>query len=353
MGSLKTKGKGKVRYTSIMAVAMAFSCACPAGEVLKFHTITDPVYTRPATLVDIGHGQRLNLYCLGSGSPAVIFDAGLGDSTIAWALVQPAISKKTMTCSFDRAGLGFSDAARRPSTAANQAEDLHALLQVAHIKPPYILVGHSMAGMNVRVYADKYRDEVVGMVIVDGSHEDQTQRFRGTEPAKSAYFKQEDDAYHQKLGKCVGYAEKGLVAGTPEFKLCVGDFGLPDSRFSAAINAAQEKYAITPKWQAANVSEEENFSAASADEARATRKDFGDMPIFVLTHSPRPKKKDEPQDVRDRRVLIWEELHSEVAAMSTRGVNIIVPGSQHYIQFDHPQVVVDTVLEAVDIARGQ
>ena len=339
--------------TCIMAVALIFSCACSAGEVVKFHTVADPVYTKPASLVDIGKGQRLNLYCLGSGSPAVIFDAGIGDSTISWALVQPAISKKTMACSFDRAGLGFSDAARRPSTAANQTEDLHALPQAAHVKPPYILVAHSMAGMNVRVYADKYRDEVAGMVIVDGAHEDQRERFRSVDPEKAEYHKKEDDAYLQKLSKCIGYAEKGLVEGTPEFRLCVSDFGLPDSRYSAAINAAQEKYAITPRWQAANVSEEENFAYASANETRATRKDFGDMPIFVLTHAPRQKSKDETQDIRNRLTLVWEELHSDVAAMSTRGVNIIVPNSKHYIQYDHPQIVVDTVLEAVNIARGQ
>jgi pimeloyl-ACP methyl ester carboxylesterase len=342
-----------MRKAFTMAVAMAFCCVCSADEVVKFQTITDPVYTKPAKLVDIGNGQRLNLYCLGSGSPVVIFDAGLGDSTIAWALVQPAISKKTMTCSFDRAGLGFSDAARRPSTALNQTEDLHALLQAAHIKPPYILVGHSMAGMNVRVYAGKYRDEVAGMVIVDGSHEDQTERFWSVEPAKRVYNKKKREAHLQKLRECVGDAEKGLVEGTSEFKLCVSDFGLPDDRYSPAINAVVEKYAITPKWQAANVSEEENFAYASADETRATRKDFGDMPIFVLTHSPHPKSKDETQAVQDQQTLLWEALHTEVAAMSTRGVNIIVPNSKHYIQYDHPQVVVDTVLEAVNMARSQ
>ncbi len=342
-----------MRKTVIVAFAMAFCCSCSAAEVVKFQTITDPVYTKPATLVDIGHGQRLNLYCMGSGSPAVIFDAGLGDSTIAWALVQPAISKKTMTCSFDRAGLGFSDAARRPSTPINQSEDLHALLQAAHIKPPYILVGHSMAGMNVRVYADKYPDDVAGLVIVDGSHEDQTERMWSVDPGRRAYYKKNSDAQLKKLSQCVGYAKQGLVKGTPEYKSCIGDFGLPDARYSAAINAAQDKYTITPAWQAANVSEEENFSYESADETRATRKNFGDMPLFVLTHSPPAKSKGETQDKRNRYTLAWKELHLQVAAMSTRGVNIIVPNSKHYIQYDHPQVVVDTVLEAVNIVRGQ
>lgn len=345
-----TANRGHMRKTLFVAFAMAFGCACSASEVIKSQVITDPVYTKPAKLVDIGNGQRLNLYCRGSGSPTVIFDSGLGDSAIAWALVQPTVSKTTRACSFDRAGLGFSDAARRPSTAVNQTEDLHALLRAAHIKPPYVLVGHSMAGMNVRVYADKYPDEVEGLVVVEGSHEDQSTRSWAIgEPGRKEAW----DATIGKLHECVGYAEKGLVKGTPEYKTCVTAFGIPDPHVSASINEVQEKYVTTPKWQAANVSEDENVFYQSADETRATRKNFGDMPIFVLTHSPYPKTKDETQDIRNQRTLLWEELHLEVAAMSTRGVNIIVPNSGHYIPWDHPQVVVDTVLQAVNIARGQ
>lgn len=333
-------------YKIITAIMAAAACCVCMADTAKKPLIDDPIYAAPVKLVDIGHGQRLNLYCIGSGSPAVIFDSGLGDATIPWALVQPAIAKKTTACSFDRAGLGFSDAARRPSTPINQSEDLHALLQAAGIKPPYVLVGHSMAGMNVRVYADKYPDEVVGMVVVDGSHEDQSTRSWaiGKPGRKDVY-----DAYLRDMHACIADAEKGLVKGTPAYKKCVDDS--TDDRFSAAINAAQEKYAITPKWQAAVASERENVFYESATETRATRKHFGDMPIIVLTHSPFPKANDETQDERNQRTLLWEDMHTQVAAMSTRGINIIVPNSTHYIQLDRPQVVIDAVLQAVNIAK--
>jgi pimeloyl-ACP methyl ester carboxylesterase len=155
----------------LFMLVLVIGGSAQAGDA-KPVVIEDPVYTRPARLVDIGGGQRLNLYCVGSGSPTVVMDAGMGDSTISWARVQPVLAKTTTVCSFDRAGLGFSDAARRPGTPVNRSEELHALLGAAHIKPPYILVAHSLAGLNVRVFADKYRSEVAGMVIVDGSHED-------------------------------------------------------------------------------------------------------------------------------------------------------------------------------------
>ena len=318
------------------------------AKLPKPAVIDDVVYTRPARLVDIGGGQRLNLYCLGSGSPTVVLDAGMGDSTISWAMVQPAMAKTTRVCSFDRAGLGFSDAARRPGTPVNQSEDLHALLGAAGIKPPYVLVGHSLAGMHVRVFADRYRSEVVGMVIVEGSHEDQSAEGWGLGAPGE---KEKYDQFLKDQHACIDAARQGLVKGTKMFEKCLGD--THDPRFSPAINAAQESYGATEKWQAELASERENVFYASAEETRKTRTDFGDMPIIVLTHSPFPTRVSESQDERNRKTLSWEGLHLRVAAMSTRGVNEIVPDAGHYIQYDKPQVVVDAVNQAVWISRGR
>jgi pimeloyl-ACP methyl ester carboxylesterase len=278
----------------------------------------------------------------------VILDAGMGDSTISWAMVQPAIAKSTRVCSFDRAGLGFSDAARRSGTPVNQSEDLHALLRAAGIKPPYVMVGHSLAGLNVRVFADKYRSDVVGMVIVEGSHEDQsTEGWALSAPGDKEKYDQSLKDQHA----CVDAARQGLVQGTKMVEKCLGDTN--DPRFSAGINQAQASYGLTEKWQAAVASERENVFYASADETRRTRSDFGDMPIIVLTHSPFPTRAGESQDERNRKTLSWEGLHLRVAAMSTCGVNEIVPDAGHYIQYDKPQVVIDAVNQTVWISRGR
>jgi pimeloyl-ACP methyl ester carboxylesterase len=327
-------------------VGVLLSTPCAGEEVIK-PLINNPVYTKPQQLVDVGHGRHMNLYCLGSGSPTVILDAGMGDSTISWALVQPAIATKTRACSYDRAGLGFSDASRRPSTASNNADDLHTLLKVAHITPPYVLVGHSAAGMYIRVYADRYPDEVVGLVSVEGSHEDQwTRGWAIGAPGQQAKW----DSFLKEYSGCVDEAKHNLAAGTPAYKKCVGD---SDPRFSPAINEAQARYASTVRWQAAIASERQAVAYASADQTRATRKHYGDMPIIVLTHSPYPKAQDETQDERNQRTLLWESLHLDVAAMSSRGVNEIVPNSGHYIQYDQPQAVIDAVKQVVAIALDQ
>lgn len=336
-----------MKATLISLALFALPMLVFAGDAPPQPLVTDAAYTHADRLVDIGDGQRLNLHCVGEGSPAVVLDAGMGDSSIAWALVQPAIGRLTRVCAFDRAGLGFSDAARRASTPVNQSEDLHRLLHAAHIKPPYVMVGHSMAGMNVRVYADKYFDEVSGLVIVEGSHEDQSIRgwAIGAPGQKDRW-----DAYLKDTHACIAAAQQGLGKGSPLFAKCVGDTN--DPRFSAAINAAQASYAVTPRWQAAVASERENVFYESANEVRATRKDFGDKPIIVLTHSPYPRKTDETQDERNAQTLLWEDLHNQVAGMSTRGINIIVPHAGHYIQYDKPQVVIDAIAQAVWLARG-
>ncbi len=107
--------------------------------------------------VDIG-GRSLNLYCSGSGSPAVVMDSGAGAPGYGWKLVEPGIAKLTRACWYDRAGYGWSDPAPRTRTAADIAEDLHKLLHAAGIPPPYVLVGHSLGGFHVRVFAAHYRE---------------------------------------------------------------------------------------------------------------------------------------------------------------------------------------------------
>jgi pimeloyl-ACP methyl ester carboxylesterase len=292
-----------------LAECALFGTRC-LGEDAPKVVVTDPVYTKAQRLVDVDHGRRMNIYCRGTGSPTVVFDAGLGDSSSSWGLVQPAIAARTRACSYDRAGLGFSDTPTRPSTASNIAEDLHALLTAAHVKPPYILVGHSSSGMSVRVYADRYLDEVVGMVLVDPSHEDQWVRFW----AIGAGQKEQMDASLTEQAQCVDAAKKGFVKDTPIFKQCLG---YVDPHVSQAINEAHRTIAATPGWQAAFLSERESTPYASAEQSRATRKQFGDMPIIILTHAPE-KAQNETKEQGDQRTLLREDLPSQVAAISRR-----------------------------------
>ena len=121
--------------------------------------------------MDIG-GYKLHLNCTGDNGPVVVFDSGLGNNSLEWALVQSEIAKSNRACSYDRAGYTWSDESPLERTSQNIVEELRNLLKNAEIPGPYILVGHSFGGFNVLLYANKYPEEVAGVVLVDSSHED-------------------------------------------------------------------------------------------------------------------------------------------------------------------------------------
>src|SRR3990170_1939497 len=144
-----------------------------AGAIAKANLAKQ--YPAPGQLVDAG-GYKLHINCTGQGSPTVILAAGSLEYSLFWALVQPEVARFTRVCSYDRAGYGWSEPSPHPRTANTMVKELHTLLVNAGIEGPYVLVGHSLSGMLVRVYANNYPDEVVGMVLVDSFHEEQFTR---------------------------------------------------------------------------------------------------------------------------------------------------------------------------------
>lgn len=132
-------------------------------------------YPPPGKLVDVG-GYRLHLYCTGSGSPTVILDALFPGTVSNWAWVQPELAKTTQVCAYDRAGLGWSDRGRQPRDAVQHAGELHTLLTAAAVPGPYVLVGHSWGGLPVRMFADRYPDQVAGMALIEATNPDAWRR---------------------------------------------------------------------------------------------------------------------------------------------------------------------------------
>lgn len=126
----------------------------------------------PGHMVDIG-GMRLQINCIGEGTPTVILELGLGDLLGEWHRVQLGVSSGARICGYDRAGYGSSDAGPFPRTSAHIAEELRTLLRSAGERPPYVLVGHSFGGYNVRVFHGRYPTEVAAVVLVDATQEDQ------------------------------------------------------------------------------------------------------------------------------------------------------------------------------------
>jgi pimeloyl-ACP methyl ester carboxylesterase len=151
--------------TGFLLAVLVFTFAS-AQQVAGGGSAADMIYAQAGRLIDVG-GFRLNLYCMGSGSPTVVFDSGWEDWAPAWSTVQPRIAKWTRACSYDLAGAGFSDPGPMPRTSVRIASELHTALHRANIAGPYILVGNAFGGDNVRTFADLYMGEVAGLVLDD------------------------------------------------------------------------------------------------------------------------------------------------------------------------------------------
>lgn len=178
-------------WTSIIALLLtAFSS--PTSPELAVPPTTGPAQGSlpPEALsygmVDVG-GRRLSFNCTGQGSPTVILEAGADSASYYWFQVQSGSENSYRVCSYDRANLGYSDSAPKPRTYLDMAGDLHALLVKARIAGPYILVGHSGGGLLVRVFADQYPKDVVGLVLVDSAHPDMGSRLLAGLPPKSIF----------------------------------------------------------------------------------------------------------------------------------------------------------------------
>lgn len=323
--------------TLLLALPAGPAPAAPAGAS------DERRYARPHALVDVGDGRHMNLHCRGSGSPTVVFDSGSGLAGWDWVKVHPAIAASTRACVYDRAGLGFSDAPSRAGTSAHAVADLHALLVGAGIAPPYVLVGHSYGGMNVQLYAYTYPAEVVGLVNVDGGHEDEAARIDRLTQGKFAALMREYEAMAE---RCAQAASKGaLLPGAPAFAACIGR---PPAMFGAPLAAAWMARQMRPAYWAAARSEEAN-DALSADQLRAARRPFGALPLVYLTRGVSPflvpgKPQGELNKATERDVAA---SHLEIARLSNRGTHRIVAGAGHSIHVDKPQAVIAAIREVL------
>ena len=299
-------------------------------------------YPPPGELVDVG-GYRLHINCEGEGQPAVAMDSGLPGLSLDWALVQPDVAEHTRVCTYDRSGYGWSDPAATPRTSQQMAEELRTLLQNAGIAGPYVLVGHSFGGYNVRLFAASFPSDVAGMVLVDAGHEDE--RSRAPQEAQAL-----DTAQMQLYGVLRAVAPLGALR-------LVSELGLDPLAEGLVAKLPSE---VQPVWNAlacrtgyvTTLYAEWSVLEDSEAQVRASGP-VGDIPLVVLSSSTVDLWAMPPGYPLDELVALHMDLQRKLAALAPDSTHIVVEDSGHYIQLDQPQVVVDAILDVVEAARAE
>lgn len=323
------RSSGKPWAIKVVLFALALLClAALAGASYQAIAwrVDDQRLRRPGRLVDAG-GFRLNLYCAGQGRPTVVLESGLADSLDTWRHVQPDIARFARVCSYDRAGYGYSDSGPMPRTSDRIASELHAALEAAGEKPPYLMVGHSFGGFNVRVFNGRYPDQVEGLVLVDATQEDQ---YRLLPRAWS------------NLGAATLWRARRQAFWAPLYI----DLGI--ARLQLRLRRQQvPPVLLQAKYLKARTSEFENIQV-SAEQAR-TADHIGDKPLVVLTASRvidfglKAALSEEDQTAYEQ---IWvNDLQPRLAHLSKRGRRMVVPNSGHDMPTDRPDAIVTAVRE--------
>ncbi len=256
------------------------------------------LYRAPGKLVDIG-GYRLHLACSGEG-PTVVFDYGHQGSYLDWYLVQPQIAKFARVCAYDRAGYGWSDRSPKPRVPNVMADELHHLLHRAGETPPYILVGHSFGGLNALAFAQKFPDEVAGVVLIDASLPEMMARLRWQD-------------------RWCGSAAPEEIRGLKQAISCRSSlYGTFYREWSSFPQGATEVRAITS---------------------------IGSIPLIVITRDPSVAG-------NSSREMTWTRLQRERTKLSFNSEFVVAAGSGHDVPLDRPDVIAAAVRTIAAQASG-
>jgi pimeloyl-ACP methyl ester carboxylesterase len=346
----RSKGAGCLRWLGGVALGFVFLLVvlATAGAIYQaIATARDEKTYKPVDqMVDV-NGIQMRLDCRGSGSPTVVLEAGAQSWSTHWALVQDDVAEFTRVCSYDRAGSGWSEPVNEELSPQHAVEMLHALLENGGEGPPYLMVGHSFGGVFIRVFTAQYPDEVVGMVLVDSSHDDQVQRA----PPELAEAPEATQTRNTMLTTLRVYKIVERLGLLRAFKLY--DPAIASLQFSEKDKALllAEMYR-TGYFKA--IGRELDMIHAYESQHRELRS-LGDMPLISLTRKvdaqdmleqipPSLQSMELAQQLAD----IANGMQEELAALSTRGELIIVDDTGHNIQFEKPQAVIDAIREVFE-----
>src|SRR6266508_2924677 len=313
----KRRGKGCLQWlgASLVSLVVLTLVGCIYEPIAE--AADAKAYPPPGQMVDVG-GYRLHINCTGEGSPTVVIESGWGDSSASWGWVQPEVAKTTRICTYDRAGLGWSESSPQPRTAREFAKELHTLLIKANEPGPYVLVGHSMGGFTVIVYAHDYPEEVAGLVLIDPQN-----------------LSTEDAAIFNPAPKPGETSLPALMARIGVVRLLAGPLGaiqdLPEGD-----KQAYTANVVTSRSVQTYLDEGMGMSEGGA-QARAVTT-LGALSLIVLS---RGKDMDAESAASQARYL----------QLSTASQHLIADQSGHRIMIEQPDAAVAAIMQMVELVR--
>ena len=287
----------------LVCVGVLALSACGSGE---------PEVKDLDTMVNIGT-HSLHIRCTGQGSPVVVIDTGVGDTSERWQPIQAQIAQVTRVCTYDRAGYGPSEPGPLPRHSQQAADELKQLLENAGVRGPYVLVGHSLGGLNVQVFADRYPDLVAGLILLD--------------PTPLPFI----------IGQAFHELHRVFEQQAAELQQVA----------EAARQSTDAEAQAQADYLEAVASEHAALIAESASQVAAIAS-FGDIPLIVIgSGKPNPAFGADAEAFQQ----FWIEQNRELATMSTNGTFVLAQQSSHYLHEDAPDVVLDAVRQMVERAR--
>ncbi len=270
-------------------------------------------------LIDVG-GHLLYIQCQGEGLPVVLLDAGLGGASGDWRKVQPELAKTNRTCIYDRAGYGRSDSGPLPRTSGRIAAELRTLLMLADLPPPYLLVGHSFGGFNVRLFAGLFPEDTAGVVLVDSPHEAQAE----------ALFEQGILRFLDPKGWLRSFWSPDLIYSLPEESAAIAEMlGMQAKTWFTIINEAAAFDASGQELQSTPI--------------------HADIPLGVLMHGRRIFPEG---TIGDGLEQDWLRANQELVQAQRQGHFAIAPESGHLIHADQPELIVEMIKKVLSLVSA-
>jgi pimeloyl-ACP methyl ester carboxylesterase len=334
------------------AALVSLATLSPAASA---QTDSVPPFAPPGKLVDVG-GWRMHINCTGtakSGEPTVVLEAGAGDFSVEWSLVQPSVAKFARVCSYDRSDDGWSDWGPHPRTLHQDVYELHTLLEKSGEHGPLVLVGHSYGAWITRLYASTYRADVAGIVLIEGGLDNPVRMLPNGKLVHNADLVTGKTIPPVKTSNPLRVTDipPAALAAMKDAAVQMTPHANEPPRDKLPANAQRMRLWATAQIKhygpSDNPFEPEELAGLAAERA-ANPHPFGDLPLVVIT---RGVIEDSGPDNNAEMEAARKRDFAGVAALSTKGKLVVAEHSGHHVHLEQPDLVIATIREVVSAAN--